>query len=138
MKEQEKLLKIAGEFQEFAREYSTMEELLIFMEQYGEICQKQETSTKPEKGITLLTMHGAKGLEYTKVFIPGCEEGKIPSKKAVTEEDMEEERRLLYVAFTRAREDLYVTAVKGKTGKEIPSRFLTIVCEKCDKQNAEA
>lgn len=138
VKEQEKLLKIAGEFQEFAREYSTMEELLIFMEQYGEICQKQETSTKPEKGITLLTMHGAKGLEYTKVFIPGCEEGKIPSKKAVTEEDMEEERRLLYVAFTRAREDLYVTAVKGKTGKEIPSRFLTIVCEKCDKQNAEA
>ena len=135
--EQERLLKIAEEFQEFAREYATVEELITFVERYEEVCRKQKKGSEKKTGITLLTMHGAKGLEYKRVFLPGCQEGKIPSKKAVTKEDIEEERRLLYVAFTRAREDLYITAVKGKTGKEIPSRFLTTVCENYDKQNAK-
>jgi superfamily I DNA/RNA helicase len=62
-------------------------------------------STK-EEDITLLTMHGAKGLEYDSVWIIGCQDGTIPNSRT---DDIEEERRLLYVAMTRAEKDLHLS-----------------------------
>ena len=72
-----------------------------------------------EKSITLMTMHGAKGLEFDHVFLAGWEEGVFPSKRSIEESGkngLEEERRLAYVALTRARKRIYITgSLKGLT-----------------------
>ena len=80
--------------------------------------------------VTLATVHSVKGLEFRCVFIVGLEENILPVSRATeNEEDMEEERRLMYVAITRARERLYLTRSKSRYlyGKREPtarSRFL--------------
>ncbi|MBQ9828635.1 MAG: ATP-dependent helicase, partial [Lachnospiraceae bacterium] len=80
----------------------------------------------PEQGrVRLLTMHGSKGLEFDSVFITDCNEGVIPGSKAVTESDIAEERRLLYVAVTRAKKNLYIFCTKERYGKDAKySRFI--------------
>ena len=78
-----------------------------------------------------MTMHAAKGLEFDTVFIIQANEGRIPYKKAVQEEQTEEERRLFYVAMTRAKEILKISYVKEKNGKEQnPSRFVDELFER--------
>lgn len=80
-----------------------------------------------KEGVHLITMHASKGLEYAYVFLPDCNEGKIPHKKSVTEEEIEEERRMFYVAMTRAIERLEILYIRDKLGKKLqPSRFLPI------------
>ncbi|MBR6575331.1 MAG: UvrD-helicase domain-containing protein [Clostridia bacterium] len=80
--------------------------------------------------VTMMTMHSAKGLEFPKVFIVGAEEGLFPSYRSMeSEEEMEEERRLCYVALTRAKRELYITCSKrrmlyGQTMYGKPSRFI--------------
>ena len=75
--------------------------------------------------VLLSTMHGAKGLEFDAVFLPEVNEGVIPHKSAADKEAIEEERRLLYVAMTRARNYLWLGWVrKTRSGKAEPSRFL--------------
>jgi len=79
--------------------------------------------------VMMMTLHGAKGLEYPVVFMTGMEEGIFPSYRAETHEEMEEERRLCYVGITRARERLiFSRAVKrimyGIDRSNMPSRFL--------------
>ena len=84
--------------------------------------------------ITLMTLHSAKGLEFPIVFITGMEEGIFPHQNVFMEGDegIEEERRLCYVGFTRAKEKLYLTNAKkrmlyGKTTVNAPSRFISEV-----------
>jgi DNA helicase-2/ATP-dependent DNA helicase PcrA len=85
---------------------------------------------RPDAQVTLLTMHSAKGLEFPVVFIAGLEEGLFPHSRAFeSADDLEEERRLCYVAITRAQRHLYIThAMQRRTwGEELPaepSRFL--------------
>lgn len=82
--------------------------------------------------VTLMTLHSAKGLEYPVVFMPGLEEGLFPTYRAVTsgeEDDIEEERRLMYVGITRARDRLYLSyatsrTLFGRTNPTQPSRFV--------------
>lgn len=80
--------------------------------------------------VVMMTMHSAKGLEFPNVFIVGCEEGIFPSIRAIGEPDeMEEERRLCYVAITRAKQKLYISCAKqrmlfGKTTANRASRFI--------------
>ena len=80
--------------------------------------------------VTLATIHSAKGLEFKVVFLVGMEDGVFPTSKAVAEDDrLEEERRLLYVAITRAQKKLFITRAKmrfkfGSTEYTIPSRFM--------------
>ncbi|SFX57328.1 ATP-dependent helicase [Ruminococcus sp. XPD3002] len=80
--------------------------------------------------VTLLTVHSAKGLEFGNVFITGLEEGIFPSSRSLdSEEDMEEERRLAYVAITRAKKQLYITSASrrmlfGQTQRNVTSRFV--------------
>ena len=77
-----------------------------------------------------MTVHAAKGLEFDTVFIIEANEGQIPYKKAKSEEETEEERRLFYVAMTRAEEILKICYVKQKNGKEVsPSRFVQDLLE---------
>ena len=72
-----------------------------------------------------MTMHGAKGLEYELVFIIGGNEGSVPYRKAKLKEEIEEERRMFYVAMTRAKSRLIISYVKEKNGKDLsPSRFI--------------
>jgi DNA helicase-2/ATP-dependent DNA helicase PcrA len=80
--------------------------------------------------VTLMSMHASKGLEFTVVFLAGCEEGLFPHMRALEEEsEMDEERRLCYVAMTRARKRLYLTLARqrimhGGLVTTIPSRFI--------------
>ena len=83
--------------------------------------------------ITLLTMHSAKGLEFDYVFLAGWEEGVFPSKRSIEEfgqSGLEEERRLAYVALTRARKKLHITYVNqnrysyASHDYNMPSRFI--------------
>ena len=83
-----------------------------------------------EDCVVMMTMHAAKGLEFPVVFVVGTEEGIFPGIRAIGEpEEMEEERRLCYVAMTRAKEKLYMTCAAqrmlfGKTSANRPSRFV--------------
>ncbi|HIW73886.1 MAG TPA: UvrD-helicase domain-containing protein [Firmicutes bacterium] len=80
--------------------------------------------------VVMMTMHAAKGLEFPVVFLPGMEDGVFPGMQSVfNPEEMEEDRRLCYVAITRAREMLYITNAEsrmlyGHTSRNAPSRFL--------------
>lgn len=94
--------------------------------------QARRPASDDEERITLLTMHGAKGMEFDSVWIAGCQDGVIPSKRS---DDIEEERRLLYVAMTRAERCLHISFAWNQeiTPEErqpylkrlTPSRFLT-------------
>lgn len=90
--------------------------------------------------VTLMTIHAAKGLEFNNVFIIGLEEGLFPHKNSLmSPEEIEEERRLCYVAFTRAKKKLYLVNAKkrtifGETGMNLQSRFINeIGLDKLDK-----
>jgi DNA helicase II / ATP-dependent DNA helicase PcrA len=81
------------------------------------------------RGVTLITMHNTKGLEFDRVIITGMEEGLFPGRGADNEEELEEERRIFYVGITRARHELYLTGCRrrtiwGRTETRLPSRFL--------------
>jgi DNA helicase-2/ATP-dependent DNA helicase PcrA len=80
------------------------------------------------QGVTLASLHAAKGLEWDAVFLVGLVDGTVPITHAVTEDEIEEERRLLYVGVTRARERLFLSWASarspgGRAGRR-PSRFL--------------
>ncbi len=87
--------------------------------------------------VVMMTMHSAKGLEFPNVFIVGCEEGIFPGIRAIGEPDeMEEERRLCYVAMTRAKKKLCISCAKqrmlfGKTTANRVSRFVDEIPEEC-------
>ena len=82
------------------------------------------------EGITMMTLHSAKGLEFPVVFICGLEEGLFPTQRAFFDEhQLEEERRLMYVGVTRAREKLYLSSafertIYGSSSYTMESRFL--------------
>jgi len=88
------------------------------------------TNTDADSGknaVKLMTVHAAKGLEFPYVFLCGLEEGVFPSKKTATLEGMEEERRLAFVAFTRAEKALFLTDAEGRNldgSFRYPSRFI--------------
>jgi ATP-dependent DNA helicase UvrD/PcrA len=83
-----------------------------------------------QEALQLMTMHSAKGLEFNAVFVSGLEEGLFPHEQSVLEKDgLEEERRLMYVALTRARRRLYLSFAQtrllhGQTRYNLPSRFI--------------
>ena len=80
---------------------------------------KSRNKKKDENGIAIMTMHSSKGLEWDSVFLSGVSQGLVPSARAKTKEDIEEERRIFYVAMTRAKDYLYITG----SGRE--SEFMT-------------
>ena len=85
------------------------------------------TGVKKESGVRIITMHVCKGLEFDHVYLPALNEGIIPGRRCRTEEDIEEERRLLYVAMTRAKDHLEMLYVTGtKENPRPPSRFLSV------------
>lgn len=94
-----------------------------------------ETYNEGDDAVVMMTMHSAKGLEFPNVFLVGFEDGLFPGMRAIGErEEMEEERRLCYVAITRAKENLTISYAKqrmlyGRTNASLPSRFLKEIPE---------
>ena len=123
----EDLWEVLNQIQESARDCHTLEEWFDYIEAYGQELKKQIEAGKSEEkgGVTLTTMHSSKGLEYEVVFIMDINEGITPHKKAIKEADLEEERRLLYVALTRAKTYLFLYSVKELFQKEAKiSRYI--------------
>lgn len=92
-----------------------------------EIINRYNNTTK-QKGVALLSAHASKGLEYKVVFIIGLQEGLFPHNKNLHGKSVEEERRLMYVAMTRAKERLYLCALNIEHGKQ-KSRFIDEILE---------
>lgn len=117
--DEDSLIEVAQDVMESAADYKTFNEWFAFIDDYGQKleAQKKSAAEKMKEAIVLSTMHSAKGLEYEKVFIIDVNEGIIPHKKAVLEEDLEEERRMFYVAMTRAKFELHVYFAKNRFQK---------------------
>ena len=123
----EELIDTLNELQETSRAYKTYEEWFQHIEDYRkELKEQAENRNKKDKdSVAMATMHSSKGLEYKVVFIIDANEGITPHHKAVLEADLEEERRLFYVAMTRAKEYLHIYSVKVRYNKELAcSRFV--------------
>ena len=96
-----------------------------------------ETYNEGDDAVVMMTMHSAKGLEFPHVFLVGFEDGLFPGMRAIgDQEEMEEERRLCYVAITRAKETLTISYARqrmlyGRTNAALKSRFLNEIPEEC-------
>lgn len=121
--EPKELKEIWDDLSKEAKTYETWEKWDKAIEAYR---IKLAEANRSKGGITLSTMHRSKGLEWKNVFIIDCVEGIYPFEKAVKPEQIEEERRLFYVAMTRAKDNLYLTSYDKKNGKnQTVSRFLS-------------
>jgi DNA helicase-2/ATP-dependent DNA helicase PcrA len=108
------------------------ESLPAFLEHVSLVMETQSTGTEKDDFVSLMTLHGAKGLEFNCVFLPGWEEGLFPSQRSMDEsglKGLEEERRLAYVGITRARKRSYITyaanrRMYGNWINALPSRFV--------------
>ena len=122
----EELLETADELKESAAGFKTFDEWFTHIDAYKEELLRQAAQRRTETdAITLATMHSAKGLEFPIVYILDANEGITPHSRAMLDEDMEEERRLFYVAMTRAKTRLHVYAVRERYHKKAEvSRFV--------------
>lgn len=122
----EELYEILEEVQESSKTFKTYEEWFAHMEQYGrELLEQANKRKETVQAVTLSTMHASKGLEYRVVIIIDANEGISPHHKSVLDEDMEEERRMFYVAMTRAKEKLHIFYSHNRYNKQLqPSRFV--------------
>ena len=118
-----------------ARDFSPEDEDNVLGEFLAQVALVTDLDETPDtdNAVTLMTLHAAKGLEFETVFLAGLEEGIFPHSRSLGDyskpQDLEEERRLMYVGVTRAKQKLYITYAKrrqmwGKTVYYPPSRFL--------------
>ena len=107
--------------------------LTAFLEETA-LVSDVDTLEEGKDAVTLMTVHSAKGLEFPNVFLVGFEDGLFPSMQSMQEGGLEEERRLCYVAITRAKKKLWLIhcasrMLYGRTDSKIPSRFLSEIPE---------
>lgn len=112
----------------FASRYDTMQELLAQLVLLASE-SNERTPEEQQNCLRLTTIHQAKGLEFPVVFVIGLADGTFPLKRAIDEQNLEEERRLFYVAVTRAEEELYMSyPMLNNQGNQVmrlnPSRFI--------------
>lgn len=100
------------------QDMSSYGELFEFVDSYSEALVLNQTQARERKGVNLMTMHSSKGLEFDVVHIIEAVDGITPHKKAKTRAEKEEERRMFYVAMTRAKEELYIYCPRTVLGKE--------------------
>ena len=120
-------LKMADDIQKRMGEFVSLSELQSHIDYYRGQIENEGKNQKDKKkdGIHIMTYHASKGLEFDSVFLPDCNEGIIPYRKSITKEEIEEERRLFYVAMTRAKERLCILYVDGdKDNRHLVSRFV--------------
>ena len=118
-------------FVEVRKEENRLEEagIVNYLQDVALLAEEIEEENKD--AVNLMTIHASKGLEYNTIYIVGCEEGIFPSKKSSqSPQELEEERRLMYVAITRAEKHCFITNAKrrwlyGEEQKNEPSRFIS-------------
>lgn len=123
----EEYLGLADDIQNRMGTYASLEELQYHIDNYKDQISNlhHDNSGKKKEGIHIMTYHASKGLEFDTVYLPDCNEGIIPYKKSITKEEIEEERRLFYVAMTRAKERLNILYVDGdRDNRHLVSRFV--------------
>jgi DNA helicase-2/ATP-dependent DNA helicase PcrA len=122
----EELREVLDQLQESAMPHASLEEWETYMENYRRKLEEQAASRQlRQEGVHLMTMHSSKGLEFRVVFILDANEGVTPHHKAALAADLEEERRMFYVAMTRAKDRLHVYYVKERYHKkQAVSRFV--------------
>lgn len=107
-----------------SRKYFRLEDWLAALEKHTDDWKKEDKENA-EEGVRLLTIHGAKGLEFSYVCLVDINEGVIPTKNIRSTNVLEEERRMLYVGMTRAKEAMDILYLTGtKDSPQLPSRFL--------------
>ncbi len=113
--------------QQLAKDFETIEEWLSHIACYDAVMEKATADRQKDTAdaVNIVTMHASKGLEWKLVILPDVNEGVVPHKNAVTDAELEEERRMFYVAMTRAKELLFLFYIEEKeAGNFLPSRFL--------------
>ena len=124
------LMDVVAELEERSKNFKSYDEWEIHIAKYTQELEEQQAKARKIKGerenkVQLMTIHSAKGLEFEDVFVIHANEGGIPHQKAEKKEEIEEERRLFYVALTRAKNNLCISYITQKNGNSIkPSRFV--------------
>ena len=111
---------ILGDLENSAAEYNDFNDWFVHMDEYkDELIEARKKSNENDKGVRLMTFHSSKGLEFDIVYIIDVNEGSVPYKKAKGVDEIEEERRMFYVAMTRARKKLFICYCAENFGKSI-------------------
>jgi hypothetical protein len=111
---------ILGDLENSAAEYNNFNDWFVHMDEYkDELIEARKKSNENDKGVRLMTFHSSKGLEFDIVYIIDVNEGCVPYKKAKGVDEIEEERRMFYVAMTRARKKLFICYCVENFGKSI-------------------
>lgn len=124
------LMDVMAELEERSKNFKSYDEWEIHIAKYTQELEEQQAKARMIKGerenkVQLMTIHSAKGLEFEDVFVIHANEGEIPHQKAEKKDEIEEERRLFYVALTRAKNNLCISYITQKNGNSIkPSRFV--------------
>ena len=124
------LMDVMAELEERSKNFKSYDEWEIHIAKYTQELEEQQAKARKIKGerenkVQLMTIHSAKGLEFEDVFVIHANEGEIPHQKAEKKDEIEEERRLFYVALTRAKNNLCISYITHKNGNSIkPSRFV--------------
>ena len=124
------LMDVMAELEERSKNFKSYDEWEIHIAKYTQELEEQQAKARKIKGerenkVQLITIHSAKGLEFEDVFVIHANEGEIPHQKAEKKDEIEEERRLFYVALTRAKNNLCISYITQKNGNSIkPSRFV--------------
>ena len=124
------LMDVVAELEERSKNFKSYDEWEIHIAKYTQELEEQQAKARKIRGerenkVQLMTIHSAKGLEFEDVFVIHANEGEIPHQKAEKKEEIEEERRLFYVALTRAKNNLCISYITQKNGNSIkPSRFV--------------
>jgi DNA helicase-2/ATP-dependent DNA helicase PcrA len=122
----EEMADILDEFAYMIKDTASYQDMFRMIEEYQEELKNLPRDKRQTKGVRLMTMHSSKGLEFDTVYIIDAVEGINPYKKAKTAAELEEERRMFYVAMTRARHELNIYAPKTIAGKnKKPSRYIS-------------
>ena len=121
-------------FENFCKNYNSLEDLILYLNEFNNVMKNKEEGADTVK---LLTIHKSKGLEFPVVFIIGCNDELLPHYKSKdNEEEKNDERRLMYVAITRAENELYITYVDSYNDKyKIVSPFINEIKESLQIQN---
>ena len=111
---------ILGDLENSAAEYNDFNDWFVHMDEYkDELIEARKKSNENDKCVRLMTFHSSKGLEFDIVYIIDVNEGSVPYKKAKGVDEIEEERRMFYVAMTRARKKLFICYCAENFGKSI-------------------
>lgn len=111
---------ILGDLENSAAEYNNFNDWFVHMDEYkDELIEARKKSNENDKGVRLMTFHSSKGLEFDIVYIIDVNDGSVPYKKAKGVDEIEEERRMFYVAMTRARKKLFICYCVENFGKSI-------------------